>query len=62
LLFGAEFDAELERSRELQGGIAAEEQIQLPMRDARGSDKKAKKHEEDVEAGRRLRLSRGREE
>lgn len=62
LLFGAEFDAELERSRELQGGIAAEEQIQLPMRDARGSDKKAHKHEEDVAAGRRLRLSRGRRE
>jgi membrane protein len=62
LLFGAEFDAELERSRELQGGIAAEEQIQLPMRDTRGSDKKAKKHEEDVEAGRRLRRSRGGED
>ncbi|HEV7624480.1 MAG TPA: YihY/virulence factor BrkB family protein [Amnibacterium sp.] len=62
LLFGAEFDAELERSRELQGGITAEEQIQLPMRDSRGSDKKAKKHEEDVESGRRLRLSRGRED
>jgi membrane protein len=62
LLFGAEFDAELERSRELQGGIPAEEQIQLPMRDARGSDKKARKHAEDVAAGRRLRLSRGRED
>jgi membrane protein len=62
LLFGAEFDAELERSRELQGGIAAEEQIQLPMRDTRGSDKKAKKHEEDVESGRRLRESRGSED
>jgi membrane protein len=60
LLFGAEFDAELERSRELQGGIAAEEQIQLPMRDTRQSDKKAKKREADIEAGRRLRESRGR--
>jgi membrane protein len=59
LLFGAEFDAEIERGRELQGGIAAEEQIQLPMRDTRQSDKKAKQHEEDVEAGRRLRLSGG---
>ncbi|HEY8319185.1 MAG TPA: YihY/virulence factor BrkB family protein [Amnibacterium sp.] len=59
LLFGAEFDAELERSRELQGGIAAEEQIQLPMRDTRGSDKKEQKHEEDVQKGRELRQSRG---
>lgn len=61
LLFGAEFDAELERSRELQAGIAAEEQIQLPMRDTRQSDKKAAKHEKDVDAARRLRESRGRE-
>ncbi|MBW4040781.1 MAG: YihY/virulence factor BrkB family protein [Acidobacteria bacterium] len=60
LLFGAEFDAELERSRELQAGMAAEEQIQLPMRDSRQSDKKAAKHEEDVAQARRLRLSRGR--
>ena len=59
LLFGAEFDAELERSRELQAGIAAEEQIQLPLRDTRQSDKKAKKHEKDVEQARALRKSRG---
>ena len=30
LLFGAELDAELERGRELQLGIAAEEALQLP--------------------------------
>jgi membrane protein len=59
LLFGAEFDAELERGRELQAGIAAEEQIQLPMRDTRQSDKKAAKHEKDVDEARRLRQSRG---
>ena len=59
LLFGAEFDAELERSRELQAGIAAEEQIQLPPRDTRQSDKKAAKHEKDVAQGRALRESRG---
>ena len=62
LLFGAEFDAELERSRELQAGIAAEEQIQLPMRDTRQSDKKAAKHEKDVDQARRLRQSRGRQD
>ncbi|KAE8762538.1 YihY/virulence factor BrkB family protein [Georgenia thermotolerans] len=55
LLFGAEFDAELERGRELQGGIEAEETLQLPPKDTRASDKKAKKAEEDVERGRELR-------
>lgn len=55
LLFGAELDAELERGRELQAGIAAEEAIQLPPRDTRQSDKKAAQHEKDVAEGRRLR-------
>ncbi|MDF2144415.1 YihY/virulence factor BrkB family protein [Knoellia sp. p5-6-4] len=55
LLFGAEVDAELERSRELQAGIEAEETIQLPPRDTRASDKKAEKLQEKVEEGRRLR-------
>ena len=55
LLFGAEFDAELERGRQLQAGIAAEEDIQLPPRDTRKSDKAAKKEEKDVEDGRRIR-------
>jgi membrane protein len=59
LLFGAEFDAELERGRELQAGMTAEEQIQLPPRDTRQSEKKQKKHEQDVERGRRLRETRG---
>ena len=30
VLFGAEFDAELERSRELAAGLPAEESFQLP--------------------------------
>jgi membrane protein len=33
LLFGAEFDAELERSRQLRAGLPAEETLQLPERD-----------------------------
>jgi membrane protein len=33
LLFGAEFDAELERSRQLKAGLPAEETLQLPERD-----------------------------
>jgi len=55
LLFGAEFDAELERGRQLQAGIAAEEDIQLPPRDTRKSDKAADKDRADVQAGRRIR-------
>ena len=34
LLLGAEFDAELERARELQAGLPAEKELQLPPRDA----------------------------
>jgi membrane protein len=59
LLFGAEVDAELERSRQLVGGIEAEETIQLPPRDTKASDKKQKQHEKDIEKGRELRLSAG---
>jgi len=59
LLFGAEFDAELERGRQLQGGIPAEEDIQLPARDTRKSDKKAAKEQKDIDEGRRIRLAHG---
>jgi membrane protein len=62
LLFGAELDAELERGRQLQAGIAAEETIQLPARDTRKTDKAAAKAREDVARGRRLRESRGKSE
>ncbi|MEJ3405731.1 YihY/virulence factor BrkB family protein [Rathayibacter sp. YIM 133350] len=59
LLFGAEFDAEMERGRQLQAGIAAEEDIQLPPRDTRKSEKAAKQEEKDIEEGRRIRESHG---
>jgi membrane protein len=59
LLFGAELDAELERGRELQAGIEAEETIQLPPRDTKQSDKRADQHAKDVRIGRDLRISRG---
>ncbi|MET0952034.1 MAG: YihY/virulence factor BrkB family protein [Aeromicrobium sp.] len=55
LLFGAELDAELERGRQLQAGIAAEETIQLPPRDTRNIEKAEEKHEADVVAGREIR-------
>ena len=55
LLFGAELDAELERGRELQAGIAAEEELQLPPRDTRNIEKADKKQAKDVALGRRIR-------
>lgn len=57
LLFGAEFDAEMERGRQLQAGIKAEETLQLPPRDTKKSEKLQKQEEEDIRRGRELRES-----
>ncbi|PKI92239.1 ribonuclease BN [Actinomycetales bacterium SN12] len=57
LLFGAEFDAEMERGRQLQAGIKAEESIQLPPRDDRQSKKMQEKKQKTIEEGRELRLN-----
>lgn len=62
LLFGAELDAELERGRQLQAGIAAENDLQLPARDNRVAEKNQAKELEDIERGRALRESRGRDD
>ncbi|MET1036796.1 MAG: YihY/virulence factor BrkB family protein, partial [Aeromicrobium sp.] len=62
LLFGAELDAELERGRQLQAGIEAEETIQLPPRDTRNIVKAEKKHQADVAAGRGIREDAGTEQ
>ena len=59
LLFGAELDAELERGRQLQAGIIAERDLQLPPRDSRVTEKNQAKEERDVEQGRALRQSGG---
>jgi len=59
LLFGAEFDAEMERGRQLQAGIEAEETIQLPPRDTKQSDKLQAREEEDIRRGRELREQHG---
>lgn len=59
LLFGAELDAELERGRQLQAGLPAEEALQLPARDCRGVDKDAEKDREFVRRARALRRSGG---
>jgi membrane protein len=55
LLLGAEIDAELERGRELQAGLPAEREIQLPPRDTRNIEKADRKEREDVDPGRRIR-------
>jgi membrane protein len=62
LLFGAELDAELERGRQLQAGIAAEEELQLPPKDTRVVEKNEAADEKDLKRGRWLRRTRGRRE
>ncbi len=55
LLFGAEVDSELERGRQLQAGIPAEAELQLPMRDHHKIEKSHEKEQEDIELGRQIR-------
>jgi membrane protein len=62
LLFGAELDAELERGRQLQAGIAAERELQLPPKDTRVVEKNEATEQADIKRGRWLRRSRGRRE
>lgn len=56
LVVGAELDAELERGRQLAAGLPAEEEIQLPPRDVKGTRKKADKAARTVREARRLRM------
>jgi membrane protein len=50
LLFGIEFDSELERSRELHAGLPAEEEIQLePRQEPKGTAAEAAKLEKPPE-------------
>ncbi len=55
LLLGAELDAEIERARELQAGIGAEREVQLPPRDTRASTKQDAQLEKDHAEGHRIR-------
>ena len=61
LLFGAELDAELQRGRQLQAGIPAEVELQLPPRDDQVIKKNQLKDQQDIDRGRKLRKSRGRQ-
>lgn len=55
LLLGAVLDAEVERARELQAGIAAEKDLRLPARDHRASTKADEARAKDETRGRDLR-------
>jgi membrane protein len=55
LLFGAEFDSETERGRQLQGGIEAEHTLQLPPRDDAKTQKRQEQDEKTAALGRQIR-------
>jgi membrane protein len=55
LLFGAELDSELERGRQLQAGIPAEEELQLPARDTRNIEKAKEREADEIRRGREIR-------
>jgi membrane protein len=59
VLFGAEFDSEAERGRELQSGIPAEETLQVPARDTRAATTRHDQERQAIAQGRRLRLQFG---
>jgi membrane protein len=59
LLFGAEFDSELERGRELQAGMNAADELQLPPRDTQRLEKKEKQEDEARARAEGLRRSAG---
>lgn len=55
LLLGAEFNAELQRGRQLQAGIRAEHRVQLPPRDTSASERMARSARVTEERGALLR-------
>ena len=59
LLFGAELDAELERGRQLQAGLPAERELQLPPRDTRVIEKTEAAREKDIKWAEKLRRTKG---
>lgn len=56
LLFGAELDSEIERSRQLQAGMPAEDELRLPLRDSTKSDAAGESQEGVLEEARSLRI------
>jgi membrane protein len=62
LLFGAELDAELERGRQLQAGLPAERELQLPPRDTRVLEKNESAEQKDMERAEALRRTKGKDD
>jgi membrane protein len=62
LVLGAEVDAELVRLRQLRAGIAAEDVVQLPMRDTNRNLMLARQRARDEADGRAIRENSGRVE
>ncbi len=59
LLFGAELDSELERGRQLQAGLPAETELQLPVRSSRNIEKAKKKEAAAIRVARQIRADSG---
>ncbi len=55
LLLGAEFNVELERGRQLQSGLEAEEHLELPRRDTTASERVARSRDITLERGTAIR-------
>ena len=58
LLFGAEFDTQIERARQLEAGVHADEKIQLPPRDSTLIERNARRREEEESEARALRTGK----
>lgn len=56
MLFGAELDSEVIRTKQLKSGLPAERLVLLPARDTAGIEKQAEKDETSVEAAHKLRM------
>lgn len=59
LMIGVEFDAAVERARELRAGLPAEFQVQLPLRDESQIETKNRRRTEEVNEARELRHRAG---
>lgn len=59
LIFGAELNSELERGRELQAGVPAETEIQLPPRSTTQAEKVGQKAAVRIQQSRELRITKG---
>lgn len=57
LVLGAHLDAEVRRSRELRAGLAAEERLQVPVRDDRAATRSTLREERAVARMRELRIA-----